>query len=41
METMNPRPPDEIRREIEDEQFLQGGSVAPARDSEAGHKGAH
>jgi mono/diheme cytochrome c family protein len=41
METMNPRPPDEIRREIEDEQFLQGGSVAPARGSEAGHKGAH
>jgi mono/diheme cytochrome c family protein len=41
MEKMNPRSPDEIRQEIEDEQFLQGGSVAPAQGSESGHKGAH
>ena len=41
MESLNPRSPDEIRREIADEQFLQGGSVAPAPPAHAGHEGAH
>ena len=30
MEAMNPRPPAEIRQEIEEERFLQGGDVPPA-----------
>jgi mono/diheme cytochrome c family protein len=30
MAAMNPRPPAEIRQEMEAEQFLQGGDVAPA-----------
>lgn len=30
MEAMNPRSPEEIRQEIEEERFLQGGDVTPA-----------
>lgn len=41
MEGMNPRPPAEVRREIEDERFLQGDSApgppAGAGDAHAGH----
>ena len=40
MESMNPRSPSEIRRELEDERFLQGDSVAPPHES-GGHNGAH
>ena len=37
MEKMNPRSPEEIRQEIEDEQFLQGGTVAPPAPDHASH----
>ena len=29
MEAMNPRPPEEIRQELEEKQFLEGGDVPP------------
>jgi mono/diheme cytochrome c family protein len=38
MEAVNPRPPADIRREIADEQFLQGGDVAPAHQGHAGDR---
>jgi hypothetical protein len=31
MEALNPRPPAEIRQEIEEERFLQGDDAAPAQ----------
>jgi mono/diheme cytochrome c family protein len=37
MEAMNPRPPAEIRQEIEAERFLQGDDVAPAEPAAAAH----
>jgi mono/diheme cytochrome c family protein len=30
MEALNPRSPEEVRQEIEEEKFLQGGDIAPA-----------
>ena len=40
MEKMNPRPPEEIRREIEEQRFLEGGDVAPAAPHHE-HGGGH
>ncbi len=34
MEAMNPKPPQEIRQEIEEERFLQGEDPAPAQPSQ-------
>ncbi len=31
MEALNPKPPAEVRQQIEEERFLQGGEVTPAR----------
>lgn len=37
METMNPRPPAEIRQEIEEQRFLEGGDAAPPKPAAPGH----
>ena len=41
MEVLNPAPPDEIRQRILEEQFLQGGGVAPPHDATHPHQGGH
>src|SRR5262249_51647918 len=41
METMNPRSPDELREQIEEEQFLRGSDSPPAQPSGHAHSGAH
>jgi mono/diheme cytochrome c family protein len=41
METMNPRTPEELRQQIEEEQFLRGGDPAPAQPTRHEHSGAH
>ncbi|MCM3879987.1 MAG: c-type cytochrome [Vicinamibacterales bacterium] len=40
MEDMNPRSPDEIRQEIEEQRFLEGGDPAPAAPAHD-HGGGH
>jgi mono/diheme cytochrome c family protein len=40
MKQRNPRSPEEIRQEIEEESFLKGGEVTPQPDAH-GHSGAH
>ncbi len=37
MEGMNPRSPDEIRQELEEQQFLEGGNAAPPKPSRPKH----
>lgn len=37
MEALNPKPPAEIRQQIEEERFLQGGDVTPASPATPGH----
>lgn len=44
MEALNPKPPAEIRQQMEEERFLQGGDVAPAAPVTPSHAhpgGAH
>lgn len=42
MEALNPRSPDAIRQEIEEEQFLQGGDTStPVPSTTSPHAGAH
>jgi mono/diheme cytochrome c family protein len=43
VETLTPRSPDEIRQQIEEEQFLKGGDAPSAPSSSSGHAhtGAH
>ena len=42
METLNPRSPEEVRQEIEEEQFLKGDDVtAPRPSTTSPHTGAH
>ena len=42
METLNPKSPEEIRQEIEEERFLQGGDATPAQPTVTHeHTGAH
>lgn len=38
MEALNPRPPDEIRHELEAERFLEGGDVTPAAPAAPKHE---
>jgi mono/diheme cytochrome c family protein len=38
MEALNPRSPDEIRRELEQERFLEGGDVTPATPAPPKHE---
>jgi mono/diheme cytochrome c family protein len=38
METLNPRPPAEVRQEIAEEEFLKGGSEAPPSKAMPPHK---
>jgi mono/diheme cytochrome c family protein len=40
VETLTPRSPEEIRQQIEEEQFLKGGEAPPSSSSHA-HTGAH
>ena len=40
MESLNPKPPEEIRQEIEAEKFLQGGDPTPPSTTHE-HTGAH
>jgi hypothetical protein len=40
METMNPRSPEEIRQELEEKRFLEGGDVPPAAPQHE-HGGKH
>jgi mono/diheme cytochrome c family protein len=41
METLTPRSPEEIRQQIEEEQFLKGGEAPPSSSSGHAHTGAH
>jgi mono/diheme cytochrome c family protein len=42
LETLTPRSPEEIRQQIEEEQFLKGGDAAPSSSSGGhAHTGAH
>ncbi len=41
MEGLNPRPPDAIRRELEEERFLAGEDAAERGKMETGHTGEH
>jgi mono/diheme cytochrome c family protein len=41
MERLNPKSPDEVRQEIEEERFLQGGDVTPPQPPTHEHTGAH
>ncbi len=38
MQGMNPRSPDEIRQELEEQRFLEGGDAAPPRPSAPKHR---
>jgi hypothetical protein len=40
LETLTPRSPEQIRQQIEEDQFLKGGDVAPAPSGHE-HTGAH
>lgn len=41
MEKLNPRSPEEIRQQLEEEQFLRGGDSPPAQPTGHEHRGAH
>lgn len=41
MEALNPRSPAEIRQQIEEERFLQGGDPSPTSPTTHEHRGAH
>jgi mono/diheme cytochrome c family protein len=41
VETLTPRSPEEIRRQIEEEQFLKGGDAPPSSSRAHEHTGAH
>jgi mono/diheme cytochrome c family protein len=41
MERLNPKSPDEVRQELEEEKFLQGGDVTPPQLPTHEHTGAH
>jgi mono/diheme cytochrome c family protein len=41
LETLTPRSPEQIRQQIEEEQFLKGGDAPPSSSSGHAHTGAH
>jgi mono/diheme cytochrome c family protein len=41
MESLNPKPPEAVRQEIEAEKFLQGGDPEPPSPTTHAHTGAH
>jgi mono/diheme cytochrome c family protein len=41
MESLNPKPPEAVRQEIEAEKFLQGGDPEPPSPNTHAHTGAH
>ena len=41
MKQLNPRSPEEVRQQIEEETFLNGGDVTPPSTAEHAHAGAH